>query len=98
MLDDIVLNSSLEMKLRCRLALCGSTLLFLFIFRDNLESNGFILFSTDDAVALNEFCMLDIFEKSKDSESDCSEEETFEKARIKLGFNLLSFGGFLEEK
>ena len=97
--DDIELNSNLEMKLFCFFDdFRWSAILENFAELGELDSNGFILFKTDDALALNESCKIEILEEKavESAESDCSEddEDTFEKALIKLGLNL-SIGFFL---
>ena len=92
--DDIELNSNLEMKLLCFLVdrRCSAMLTILFAVGELDDSNGLILFSTDDAVALSESCKLEMLEENAvvSAGSDCSEEvdETFEKALIKLGLSL----------
>ena len=100
--DDIELNSNFEMKLFCFFVdLRCSAMLVTVVALGELVSNGFILFKTEVALALNESCMLEMLEEKVVTSvvSDCSEddEDTFEKALIKLGLSL-SIGFFLSQK
>ena len=76
--DDIELNSNFEMKLFCFFVdLRCSAMLVTVVALGELVSNGFILFKTEVALALNESCMLEMLEEKVVTSvvSDCSEDD-----------------------